>query len=141
MTACPAPRVLIVDDDPDLCDLLSEYLAANGLTVAAAGDGAAMRQAMARQMPDVVVLDLMLPGEDGLSIFRRFRAERHPPIPVLMLTARDTVEDRVAGLDAGADDYLVKPFAFPELLARLRALARRALARLADACAAVRFGA
>ena len=123
MTACPAPRVLIVDDDPDLCDLLSEYLAANGLTVAAAGDGAAMRQAMARQMPDVVVLDLMLPGEDGLSLARELRARSE--VGILMLSARGEEMDRVIGLEVGADDYLAKPFSPRELLARVRALLRR----------------
>lgn len=123
MTACPAPRVLIVDDDPDLCDLLSEYLAANGLTVAAAGDGAAMRQAMARQMPDVVVLDLMLPGEDGLSLARELRARSE--VGILMLSARGEEMDRVIGLEVGADDYVAKPFSPRELLARVRALLRR----------------
>lgn len=123
MTACPAPRVLIVDDDPDLCDLLSEYLAANGLTVAAAGDGAAMRQAMARQMPDVVVLDLMLPGEDGLSLTRELRARSG--VGILMLSARGEEMDRVIGLEVGADDYVAKPFSPRELLARVRALLRR----------------
>ena len=123
MTACPAPRVLIVDDDPDLCDLLSEYLAANGLTVAAAGDGAAMRQAMARQMPDVVVLDLMLPGEDGLSLARELRARSE--VGILMLSARGEEMDRVIGLEVGADDYMAKPFSPRELLARVRALLRR----------------
>ena len=123
MTACPAPHVLIVDDDPDLCDLLSEYLAANGLTVAAAGDGAAMRQAMARQMPDVVVLDLMLPGEDGLSLARELRARSE--VGILMLSARGEEMDRVIGLEVGADDYVAKPFSPRELLARVRALVRR----------------
>ena len=123
MTACPAPRVLIVDDDPDLCDLLSEYLAANGLTVAAAGDGAAMRQAMARQMPDVVVLDLILPGEDGLSLARELRARSE--VGILMLSARGEEMDRVIGLEVGADDYVAKPFSPRELLARVRALLRR----------------
>jgi two-component system phosphate regulon response regulator OmpR len=115
--------VLIVDDDPDLCDLLSEYLAANGLTVAAAGDGAAMRQAMARQMPDVVVLDLMLPGEDGLSLARELRARSE--VGILMLSARGEEMDRVIGLEVGADDYVAKPFSPRELLARVRALLRR----------------
>ncbi|WP_374242948.1 response regulator [Zoogloea sp.] len=115
--------MLIVDDDPDLCDLLSEYLAANGLTVAAAGDGAAMRQAMARQMPDVVVLDLMLPGEDGLSLARELRARSE--VGILMLSARGEEMDRVIGLEVGADDYVAKPFSPRELLARVRALLRR----------------
>ena len=130
MTACPAPRVLIVDDDPDLCDLLSEYLAANGLTVAAAGDGAAMRQAMARQMPDVVVLDLMLPGEDGLSLARELRARSE--VGILMLSARGEEMDRVIGLEVGADDYVAKPFSPRELLARVRALLRRVGGDLTD---------
>lgn len=123
MTSPLPPRVLIVDDDPDLRDLLSEYLAANGLTVAAAGDGAAMRQAMARQMPDVVVLDLMLPGEDGLSLARELRARSE--VGILMLSARGEEMDRVIGLEVGADDYVAKPFSPRELLARVRALLRR----------------
>lgn len=116
-------RVLVVDDDPALRDLLSEYLTANGLEVETAGDGPAMRRALANGMPGVIVLDLMLPGEDGLSLARDLRT--HSTVPILMLSARGEEIDRVVGLEVGADDYLAKPFGPRELLARLRALLRR----------------
>jgi len=121
--------VLIVDDDPDLCGLLSEYLAANGLDVESAGDGSAMRQAMANRAPDAVILDLMLPGEDGLSLARELRARSG--VGILMLSARGEEMDRVIGLEVGADDYMAKPFSPRELLARLRALLRRTRAATA----------
>lgn len=116
-------RVLIVDDDPALRELLTEYLGASGFVVDAAGDGAQMRQCMARAAPDMVVLDIMLPGEDGLSLARQLR--RDSEIPILMLSARGEEIDRVVGLEVGADDYLAKPFSPRELLARVRALLRR----------------
>jgi two-component system phosphate regulon response regulator OmpR len=116
-------RVLVVDDDPALRDLLAEYLTANGMIVEAVGDGAAMRRAVANGMPAVIVLDLMLPGEDGLSLARDLRS--HSNVPILMLSARGEEIDRVIGLEVGADDYLAKPFGPRELLARLRALIRR----------------
>jgi DNA-binding response OmpR family regulator len=116
-------RVLVVDDDPALRDLLAEYLTANGMTVEAVGDGIAMRRAVANGMPAVIVLDLMLPGEDGLSLARDLRS--HSNVPILMLSARGEEIDRVIGLEVGADDYLAKPFGPRELLARLRALIRR----------------
>ncbi|MDY0013643.1 MAG: response regulator [Rhodocyclaceae bacterium] len=124
MQTLPAPRILVVDDDPALRDLLSEYLGANGFTVDVAGDGPAMEAAMAVHVPDAVVLDLMLPGEDGLTLARRLRS--HSELPILMLSARGEEIDRVVGLEVGADDYLAKPFSPRELLARLRALLRRA---------------
>lgn len=124
MTAFPSPRVLVVDDDPALRDLLAEYLSANGLEVESVGDGAAMRQAIERHMPDAIVLDLMLPGEDGLSLARELRT--HSDVGILMLSARGEEMDRVIGLEVGADDYMPKPFSPRELLARLRALLRRA---------------
>lgn len=125
MNAPLAPtRVLVVDDDPELCGLLSEYLSANGYQVHCVGDGSAMREAMASSQPDVIVMDLMLPGEDGLSLTRSIKAQWD--IPVLMLSARGEETDRVIGLEVGADDYLPKPFGPRELLARLRALLRRA---------------
>jgi len=117
------PLVLVVDDDPDLRELLQTYLGANGFAVDVAADGAAMRAALAQRPPDAIVLDLMLPGEDGLSLTRAVRA--HSGIPILMLSARGEELDRVIGLEVGADDYLAKPFGPRELLARLRALLRR----------------
>lgn len=120
--------MLVVDDDPALRELLVDYLGSNGLRVEAAADGEAMRRCMARHWPDVLVLDLMLPGEDGLTLARELR--RQSDVPILMLSARGEEIDRVVGLEVGADDYLAKPFGPRELLARLRALLRRsALAR------------
>jgi two-component system, OmpR family, phosphate regulon response regulator OmpR len=120
----PSALVLVVDDDPDLRDLLSGFLTSNGLDVQSAADGVQMRERIAERMPDAVVLDLMLPGEDGLSLARALR--RESDVPILMLSARGEEIDRVIGLEVGADDYLAKPFSPRELLARLRALLRRA---------------
>ena len=119
-------RVLVVEDDPGVRDSLRRSLTFNGFTVLTAGDGVSGLAAAtsATDRPDAVLLDVMLPRMDGLEVCRRLRAAGDD-IPVLMLTARDEVADRVAGLDAGADDYLPKPFALEELLARLRALLRR----------------
>jgi two-component system phosphate regulon response regulator OmpR len=117
-------RILVVDDDPALCELLSEYLGESGFAVTAVGDGTAMRRALAHAMPDAIVLDLMLPGEDGLTLARELRSRSE--VPILMLSARGEEIDRVVGLEVGADDYLAKPFSPRELLARLRALLRRA---------------
>src|SRR5688572_20413342 len=116
-------RVLVVDDDPKILSLLRRGLSFEGYQVATAEDGVAALAVARDELPDLVVLDVMMPGLDGLEVCRRLRAGAD--VPILMLTARDTVPDRVAGLDAGADDYLVKPFAFDELLARVRALLRR----------------
>lgn len=125
----PAPRerVLVVDDDPPLLRMLARTLGAEGFEVQVAPDGGAALAATERSLPDVIVLDVGLPGMDGLAVCRRLRA-KGLATPVLMLTARDAVPDRVAGLEAGADDYLVKPFATEELIARLRALTRRGAA-------------
>jgi two-component system response regulator MprA len=117
-------RVLVVDDDPPLRRMLHRSLSAEGFEVTVAPDGGAALLAAERSAPDVIVLDVALPAIDGLSVCRRLRS-RGLPTPILMLTARDAVVDRVAGLEAGADDYLVKPFAIQELIARLRALTRR----------------
>jgi two-component system response regulator MprA len=117
-------RVLVVDDDPPLRRMLSRTLVAEGFEVVVAGDGGAALAAAETFAPDVIVLDVAMPGVDGLALCRRLRA-RGLSTPILMLTARDAVPDRVAGLEAGADDYLVKPFAVVELVARLRALTRR----------------
>jgi two-component system, OmpR family, response regulator len=118
-------RVLVVEDDPDMASVLRRGLGEEGWDVDVAGTGQAGLQLALTGSADVVVLDLGLPGLDGLTVLARLR-QCGGPMPVLVLTARDGVDDRVRGLDQGADDYLVKPFAFPELLARLRALTRRA---------------
>jgi two-component system, OmpR family, response regulator MprA len=120
----PSERVLVVDDDPPLRRMLQRTLLAEGFQVTLAADGGAALRAAEQAAPDVIVLDVAMPGLDGLAVCRRLRA-RGLPTPILMLTARDAVPDRVAGLEAGADDYLVKPFAVRELVARLRALTRR----------------
>jgi two-component system response regulator MprA len=119
-----ADRVLVVDDDPPLRRMLARTLGAEGYEVTVAGDGGAALAEAERTAPDVIVLDVAMPGLDGLAVARRLRSKGNPT-PILMLTARDAVPDRVAGLEAGADDYLVKPFAVQELVARLRALTRR----------------
>jgi two-component system, OmpR family, response regulator len=120
-------RVLVVEDEPKMAGLVKRGLEEEGVAVDIAGRGEDAVWMAGSTEYDVVVLDVMLPGLDGFEVCRRLRADE-VWTPVLMLTARDAVEDRVAGLDGGADDYLVKPFAFDELLARLRALARRGAA-------------
>jgi two-component system response regulator MprA len=117
-------KILVVDDDPAVSGSLERALRLEGYEVETAADGAAALHALALASPDALVLDLGLPDIDGLEVCRRLRSAGDDT-PVLMLTARDAVNDRVQGLDAGADDYLVKPFALAELLARLRALLRR----------------
>jgi two-component system response regulator MprA len=117
-------QILVVDDEPAVRDSLDRALRLEGYTVDLAADGAEALDALRGQSPDALVLDLMMPRVDGLEVCRRMRAAGDRT-PVLVLTARDGVSDRVKGLDAGADDYLVKPFALDELLARLRALLRR----------------
>jgi two-component system, OmpR family, response regulator MprA len=119
-----AANVLIVDDDGPVRRTLARTLGAEGYATVLASDGGAALAEVERQQPDVIVLDAIMPGLDGLAVARRLRA-KGVSVPILMLTARDAVGDRVAGLDAGADDYLVKPFATEELLARVRALLRR----------------
>jgi DNA-binding response OmpR family regulator len=116
-------RVLIVEDDDDIAQVLQRSLRLEGYETRIAGDGEAALGAAADFVPDLVVLDLGLPKIDGMDVARRLRSS--DDVPILMLTARDALESRVAGLDAGADDYLVKPFERQELLARLRALLRR----------------
>ena len=120
----PKPRVLVVDDDRAVRDSLRRSLEFNGYEVVLAGDGAEALVAMGAHHPDVVVMDVMMPRLDGIETTRALRAAGND-VPILVLTARDAVGDRVEGLDAGADDYLTKPFALEELLARLRALLRR----------------
>jgi two-component system response regulator MprA len=120
-----AARVLVVDDDRAVRESLRRALALEGYEVELAGDGLEALAKAASAAPDAIVLDVLMPELDGLAVCRLLR-QRGDRVPVLMLTARDAVGDRVAGLDAGADDYLVKPFALEELLARVRALLRRA---------------
>ncbi|MER8099230.1 response regulator transcription factor [Kitasatospora sp. NPDC094016] len=117
-------RVLVVDDDPEVRAAVEDGLAVEGYQVRGAADGLAALSEVAGWQPDAMVLDLMMPVLDGLAVCRRLRA-LGDRLPILVLTARDSVSDRVDGLDAGADDYLIKPFALDELTARLRALLRR----------------
>jgi two-component system OmpR family response regulator len=117
------PHLLVVDDDREICELLSSFLAKHGFRVSIAHDGRSMTQALQSGRISLVVLDLMLPGEDGLSLCRRLRATS--TLPVVMLTAMSEETDRIIGLEMGADDYLAKPFNPRELLARVRAVLRR----------------
>ena len=138
------PHVLVLDDDPSVRQLVCDYLRENDLRTTAAANGKEFDAALAAETIDLVVLDLRLPGEDGLQIARRLRESS--AVPILMLTGRAEEADRVMGLELGADDYLTKPFSTRELLARIRALLRRARAQatVADAIARVRayrFGA
>jgi len=119
-----ATRVLLIDDDTRMYELLAQYLGQNGITVAHAPDGGRGLAALEANAYDAVLLDVMMPGMDGLEVCKRIRAKRQ--IPILMLTARGDETDRVVGLELGADDYLAKPFSPRELLARLRAVLRRA---------------
>jgi two-component system response regulator MprA len=116
--------VLLVDDDAPIRRMLTRTLGAEGYEVAAVADGGSALASVERSVPDVIVLDVAMPGMDGLSVTRRVRA-KGLTVPILLLTARDALHERVAGLDAGADDYLVKPFEVEELTARIRALLRR----------------
>ncbi|MEW6283560.1 MAG: response regulator transcription factor [Candidatus Eremiobacterota bacterium] len=124
------PRILVVDDEPSIADYLRLGLGYEGFEVTVAPDGRAALDAFLSNRPDLVVLDRMLPDQDGLSVCRELRSISD--VPVLMLSARGEVEDRVEGLQVGADDYLPKPFKFEELLARIRALLRRAGRQLGD---------
>jgi two-component system response regulator MprA len=131
-------RVLIVDDEPAVRAALDRALRLDGYEIALAADGREALDRLADVRHDAIVLDVAMPGIDGLQVCRRLR-DAGDRTPVLMLTARDAVDDRVAGLDAGADDYLVKPFALKELKARLRALLRRAETPESDGGQALRF--
>src|SRR3978361_1250440 len=119
-----ALRVLVVDDEPSICELLSMALRYEGWDVRTAADGAEAVRAAREFRPDAVVLDVMLPDMDGLEVLRRLRADS-PLVPVVFLTAKDALEDRIAGLTAGGDDYVTKPFSLEEVVARLRGLMRR----------------
>ena len=120
-----ADHVLIVDDDREIRELVSNYLRKNGMRTTLAADGRQMRAYLEAGQVDLIVLDIMLPGDDGLVLCRELRAGKHRATPVLMLTARDDETDRIIGLEMGADDYLVKPFSARELLARINAVLRR----------------
>jgi two-component system OmpR family response regulator len=131
------PHVLLVEDDEEISKLVSRFLRSNAIRVSAAGDGREMDRVLRDGRIDLIVLDVMLPGEDGFSLCRRLRAtSAHPPI--IMLTAKAEEVDRIVGLELGADDYLAKPFNPRELLARIRAVLRRggaaAAARTACGC-------
>ena len=129
MTQAPTPRhrILVVDDDLRLRDLLKRYLSEQGFATDTVSDGAALDHALTRNRYDLVVLDVMLPGEDGLAICRRLRASAgtEANLPIIMLTAKGDEADRIVGLDIGADDYLPKPFNPRELVARINAVLRR----------------
>ena len=116
-------KILVVDDDPEIISFLQKGLVMEGYAVDTAGSGAEALECFSQNTPDLVILDIMMPGIDGLEVSRQIRLDSH--VPILLLTAKGTIQDRVTGLDSGADDYLVKPFALDELLARIRALLRR----------------
>jgi two-component system phosphate regulon response regulator OmpR len=138
-----AESILAVDDEPAIRELLTEYLGGHGYRVQAVADGTAMRAALAASRPDLVLLDLAMPGEDGLSLARYLR--EHHDLPVIMVTASGDLVDRIVGLEMGADDYVAKPFDPRELLARIKSVLRRARQAPAPAGGAgastVRFGA
>jgi len=131
-------RVLIIEDDRQVRETVADYLASHGYEVAQAGDGEAMRAALGREVPDVVLLDVRLPGEDGLALARWLR-ERHS-VAIIMITAAGEVIDRVVGLEVGADDYIGKPFDLRELLARIKSVLRRVQRPVAAAARRVAFG-
>ncbi len=120
-----ADHILVVDDDREIRELVLSYLEKNGLRVSVAADGKQMRNFLAANAVDLIVLDVMMPGDDGLVLCRQLRSGPHKSTPILMLTARSDEMDRVIGLEMGADDYLAKPFAARELLARIKAVLRR----------------
>lgn len=117
-------KILLIEDEPQIAGFIGRGLRHEGFTVIVAPDGETGLEMAFSELPDLIILDIMLPGIDGLNVCRQLR-EAELQVPILMLTAKDAIPDRVAGLEAGADDYLVKPFAFEELLARVRALRRR----------------
>jgi len=126
-----APRILVVDDDATVSEVVARYLQRDGYTVETVADGRLALDRALAEPPDLVVLDLMLPGVDGLEVCRRLRALA--PVPIVILTARSQESDRIVGLDLGADDYVSKPFSTKELVARVRAVLRRAKGPLAAA--------
>ncbi len=127
------PRVLIVEDEPAIAELIAVNLRHNGFQPIWSEDGESAQRELDAVLPDVILLDWMLPGQSGLQLARKWRADsRLKPIPILMLTARGDEPDKVAGLDAGADDYITKPFSTQELLARIRAVLRRRAPQVTD---------
>jgi len=120
-----ADHILVVDDDREIRQMVADYLRKNGLRASEAADGREMRAILDTHAIDLIVMDLMMPGEDGLTLTRNLRAGKHRAIPVVMLTAREDQTDRIIGLEMGADDYVTKPFAARELLARIKAVIRR----------------
>ncbi|MEV4360945.1 response regulator transcription factor [Nonomuraea sp. NPDC049625] len=124
MNEQPAAKVLVVDDESNIRELLSEALELNGFAVRTASDGRQALAEVARERPDIIVLDVMMPGVDGFAVARKLRDAGDSPM-MLFLTARDTVSDRIAGLTAGGDDYVTKPFSLEEVVLRLRAIMRR----------------
>jgi two-component system OmpR family response regulator len=118
-------HILIVDDDREIRELVADYLKKSGLRATVAADGRQMRSFLETNRVDLIVLDIMMPGDDGLMLCRELRVGKHKSTPVLMLTARSDDTDKIVGLEMGADDYLVKPFAARELLARIKAVLRR----------------
>lgn len=136
------PRVLIVEDEPAIAALIAVNLRHQGYEPICVEDGAAAQSVMDQALPDLVLLDWMLPGQSGPTLARRWRSQaRTQAVPILMLTARGDESDKIAGLDAGCDDYLTKPFSVQELLARIRALLRRSALGQPEAAAIVRIGA
>ncbi len=138
-------HILIVDDDREIRDLIATYLKGNGLRATSVSDGRQMRSFLETNNVDLIILDVMMPGEDGLALCRDLRSGKHKSTPILMLTARSDEMDRILGLEMGADDYVLKPFAARELLARIKAVLRRARMlppnfRVADTEHAVSFG-
>jgi two-component system OmpR family response regulator len=123
-------HILVVDDQQEICDLVREYLTDEGFRVTTANDGAGLREAIAREAIDLVILDLVLPGEDGLQLAQELRRQSH--VGIIMLTGRGDTVDRIIGLEMGADDYLSKPFHLRELLARVRSVLRRGSMRAAE---------
>ena len=130
------PHILVVDDQREICDLVQDYLSDEGYRVSIANDGAAMRRVMAQSAVDLVILDLMLPGEDGLTLARALRDVSD--VGIIILTGRGDTVDRIIGLEMGADDYLPKPFHPRELLARVRSVLRRVSCRTAENASAAR---
>ncbi len=131
--------ILVVDDEPNILEVVGLYLSQEGYRVVSAVDGAAALDAAHRQRPDLVILDLMLPGMGGLEVCRALQADASPHLPIIMLTARGSETDRVVGLELGADDYVVKPFSPRELVARVKAVLRRTAAPTPNGAKALVF--